>query len=166
MYYWLGDNTKAQQLFQESVILSRDSGQNFTQYWGYVRLGYAHMRLEEDDEARSIFAKCLHLFQKMGSLDGLIFTMEGMASLAVRHKQPALAARFFGWANAARLAIQDSRPHVEQTAIDEDTAVIIDMIGQQAYAAAHAAGQKLTTDQAIAEALELEVDETQYNGNT
>jgi len=159
LYFRLEDFPKALQLFEKSLAISHDTGQNYSYYWAVIRVAYTYLRLGQDVQARAVLEKSLRLFQKMGSLDGMIFTLEGFASLAVRQELPDLAARLFAWSDATRFANQDSRPPVEQGDINRDLVQIIDMIGKEAYSAAYAAGKAMTLEQAIATALELEIGE-------
>jgi len=118
--------------------------------WAVIRLGYVYLRLDEDAQAYEVLAKSLHLFNDIGSIDGVIFVIERFASIAVSYQQPVRAARLFAWSDTTRAANQDPRPFIEQVDVDRDTAVIIDMIGHDAYCAAYDEGKKLTAEEVVA----------------
>lgn len=122
-------------------------------YWASVHLGYLFLRMGESDQAQTIFVKCQRQFKEVNVISGAIFSTEGLASLAVSQGQAQKAAHLFGWADATRREIQDTRPPVEQADVDKDTVTIIEMIGEEAYASAYAEGQAMTMDKAIALAI-------------
>ena len=98
--------------------------------------------------------------------EDIVYSLEGFASLAISLGQAEKAARLFAWADATRASVHDTRPPVEQKDVDRDAAIILEHLGEEAYAAAYAQGRMLATEQAVALALELEVDQIRYNGNT
>ncbi|HSG16706.1 MAG TPA: hypothetical protein VLE70_10360, partial [Anaerolineae bacterium] len=81
---------------------------------------------------------------------------EGLAMLAVRRRQAKVAVQLFAWADATREAAQVSRPPAEQADVDRERAAILEMIDEETYAAAYAAGKAMTMDQVVAYALEDE----------
>lgn len=85
----------------------------------------------------------------------MAYSLEGLASLAVVENQPERAARLLGWADALRATTGDSRPAVEQMAVEGDLAAIHAQLDGATFAAAYADGQSMTMEQAIAYALEL-----------
>jgi hypothetical protein len=67
---------------------------------------------------------------------------------------PQAAARLFGAAAAWRDAVGLRRPPVEKERYDQAVTLVRDVLGVDACAAAWAAGQSLTPEQAISEALD------------
>jgi hypothetical protein len=93
-------------------------------------------------------------FKERGSKIGVVYALEGLASLAVAQGQPERAQRIFAWADDRREAIGDKRPPVEQAGIDRDLTVIHSQLDEATIDAAQAEGRAMTLEQAIASALE------------
>ncbi|NCF67021.1 MAG: tetratricopeptide repeat protein [Chloroflexi bacterium] len=157
LYFRQGDYQQARNSFEKSSAISKEKGHYFTYIWAVIRMGHLCIRTGEYARAREYLEQSLRLFDEMGSEDGMIFAIEGFASLVLSQEQPEIAARLFGWSDTKRTANQDPRPPVEQVDVDRDTAVIIEMIGQETSDAAYHAGTKLSTEQAIAHALEITI---------
>ena len=102
----------------------------------------------------NIFAKTAQEFQKDKSESGVIFTLEGMASLKVSVGEPGRAARLIGWADLLRKKSNDPRPPIEQVDVDKIIAACIAKMGEVAFSDAYDEGQKLTLDEAMVLAFE------------
>lgn len=89
----------------------------------------------------------------MDNPNGAVFALEGLACLAVAQKQLQKAARLFAWADVTRAEILDFRPFSQQAEVDQEIAVIIAGIGEEAFAAASLEGKMMTMAQAVAQAL-------------
>jgi len=113
-------------------------------------LGYVALRAGNLTEARTILAETARVFQKDGSTIGLIFTVEGLASLSATCGKPEYAARLIGWTDAARERISNPRPLLEQANVDHDITAIIAKIGSSDFEVAYGAGQEMTTVDAVA----------------
>ena len=100
--------------------------------WSTVNLGYAYLREGEEDCAQDTFAEVQQRFREMGSKIGVVYALEGLASLAVRQNEFERAVRLYAWADAARATIGDQRPFIEQTEVDRDYAVIRTHLTEQA----------------------------------
>jgi predicted ATPase/transcriptional regulator with XRE-family HTH domain len=149
-----GDDEQARAYLEASLSLSRETGQHLFGLWAFVRLGYLALRQGEAARAQALFAESQQQFNAAGSKIGVVFALEGFASLAAMQGQPERAVRLLGWADAAREAIGDFRPPVEQADVDRDLAVIHNLLSDAAFAAAYAEGQAMTMEQAVACALE------------
>ena len=62
--------------------------------------------------------------------------------------------QLFAWADAMREKIGDHRPPVEQDSVERDLAVIHSQLDDAEFAKLSAEGRAMTTEQAIALALE------------
>ena len=69
--------------------------------------------------------------------------------------QPAWAARLWGAAAARRVALSTPLPPIEHAHYERTVAAAQTALGEDAFAAAWAAGQTLPLEQAIAEAMHL-----------
>jgi hypothetical protein len=83
-----------------------------------------------------------------------VYALEGLASLAVQRQDGERAVRLYAWADAARAAIGDQRPLVEQRWVDRDYDTIRASLATEIIAVATLEGQAMTLDQAIAYARE------------
>jgi non-specific serine/threonine protein kinase len=144
---------QARLYFEKSYSLCLESGNTTHSYWSYVCLGYVFLRMGLEAQARMIFAESQRQFREVDSPIGVVFTLEGLASLAVAQEQFQKAAQLFAWADAKREEILDIRPPSEQAEVDQDIAASIAAIGEEAFAAASMEGKKLTMEQAVALAL-------------
>jgi tetratricopeptide (TPR) repeat protein len=151
LYFWLGEYEQARSYFEKSLSISHQSGAKFNYIWTLVHLGYVFLRMGELDQARMIFVRCQQLFKVVyRGISGVVFSIEGLASLALSQGQAPKAARLFGWADATRKSTQDTRPPVEQAKVEDDIATILETIGEEIYAMDYAEGQAMTMDEAIA----------------
>jgi tetratricopeptide (TPR) repeat protein len=149
-----GDYKQARLYFEESLSLSRQTGQNLPGLWAFVRLGYVALRQRDMARASAVFLESQRQFNEAGSKIGVIFALEGVASLAVAQGQSERAVRLLGWADATRAAIDDLRPPVEQADVDRDLASVRSRLGEAVFGAAYAEGRAMSIGQAIAYALE------------
>ncbi|MBE2225448.1 MAG: tetratricopeptide repeat protein, partial [Anaerolineae bacterium] len=156
LYYRMGDYPKGIAYFQESLSVCRQAGNTFNSYWSLVFLGYVFLRMGEIGQAYRVFVKSLQQFKEADGINGVVYALEGLASLAVKEAQAERAVCLFAWADKTRKSIQNPRPHIEQEDVDRDIVTILEMIDEEAYAVAHAEGEMRTMEQAIACALAVE----------
>jgi tetratricopeptide (TPR) repeat protein len=153
-----GDYEKANSNLLEAMAIAQELGHRTTFLWTYVRLGYVALREGNLVKAGSIFIETTNDFQKDQNAYGIVFTLEGMASLYITLGKANIAARLIGWANAAREKIEDTRPRLEQADVDKIISACIGKIGQAAFSEAYDQGQKMTLDEAVTYALNEAVD--------
>jgi len=148
-----GDYEQARTLLQEMVTRAEVLGNRMEYLWSRVRLSYVALREGNLTEAQRLFAESARDFQKNKQDRGIVFALEGMASLYVAIKKPDFAARLIGWADATREKIDDTRPTVEQADVDKLIAACLAKMGEVAFSDAYDEGQKMTLDEAVAYAL-------------
>jgi tetratricopeptide (TPR) repeat protein len=148
-----GDYERAWAELEESAQLMRDAGQNMRSSWSLAFMGYTALRQGDLPRARANWEESLQDFYEARNPIGVVFNVEGLASLAVQQGQPAHAARLLAWADATREAISDIRPPVEQADVDRDLAVIHAQLDDGTFQAEQEASRKMTQDEAIAYAL-------------
>ena len=78
---------------------------------------------------------------------GLVYAIEGVASMSVNQKQLERAVLLFAWADAMREKIGDRRPPVEQASVEHDLEIIHSEVNDSDFARLCAEGQK--TDRLI-----------------
>lgn len=150
-----GDYEQARASLQESIAISQDIGHRVFYLWSRAQLGYIRLRQADLFEARAIFSETLSDFQNDHIEIGVIYTLEGMARLAVVAGNPDQATHLLGWADTARKKVGDhTRPPIEQSDVDRDIAACRLTLGEVAFSNAYQAGRGMTLEQAVAYALE------------
>jgi tetratricopeptide (TPR) repeat protein len=150
-----GKYERARTCLEEVFSVMNENRQAFSNSWAITRMGYIAMRLDDPVRAGKLFEESLKRFIDNESTIGIVYTLEGFASLAALEGQPARATRLFAWADAARETVRDTRPPVEQADVDSDLATIHTQLDEATFAAAQAAGRAMSMDEAIAFALEV-----------
>jgi tetratricopeptide (TPR) repeat protein len=148
-----GDYKSARDDLEKSLELAKAVGHQMYSLWSSVHLGYVAVQEGNLKEAYDIFANTAQEFQKDKSESGVVFTLEGMASLKVAADKPVDAARLIGWADATRKETNDPRPLIEQADVDKIIAACIANMGEAAFSDAYDEGQKMSLDEAVAYAL-------------
>jgi len=151
--YWQGDYQQACAYYEESIALDEKVGISWLP-WTRVNMAYAFLRQGDIVQAIGMFRHGIQQFQKAKNVIGLVYTLEGFASLHVNQRQPERAARLFAWADATREQIGDFRPPVEQASVEKDLAAIHSKLNDTEYSKLSAEGRAMSTEQAIAYALE------------
>jgi predicted ATPase/DNA-binding SARP family transcriptional activator len=149
-----GHYDRARAYFEQGLAVCQATGITVIALWSTVNLGYVYLREGEEDCAQDTFAEVQQRFREMGSKIGVVYALEGLASLAVRQNEFERAVRLYAWADAARAAIGDQRPFIEQTEVDRDYALIRTHLTEAAIMAAAIAGRAMTMEQAVAFAWE------------
>ncbi len=149
-----GDYEMARTNLLEAMEMSQAIGHRIMFLWTHVRLGYVALREDKLAEARSIFAKTMHNFQEDQNASGVVFTLEGMASLKILLDKHERAACLIGWADATRKKIGDPRPPLEQADVDQIIAACRAKMDEVTFSDAYDDGKKMTLDEAVAYALQ------------
>ena len=152
--YWQRDYQRAIALYSEGIQLGEKIGYHYQNLWAQIYMAYAVLRQGNYRKARELFADGIRGMQKANLLIGLVFAMEGFASLHVNQGQVKRAAQLFAWTNAMREKMGDPRPPVEQASIEHDLAIIRAKLTEAEFADFSAEGSTITTQQALALALE------------
>ena len=153
LYVHLGDYSLAQSSLENAIFICEQTDRLGAKDWALVVWGYAFLRAGRLEEAKELLSKSYQNFKKINVYTGIIYSLEGLASLAVQHAQAETGARLFAWADAWRREINDPRPPIEQADVDRDIALILGMIDEETYATAYAEGAAMTLEQISAYAL-------------
>jgi tetratricopeptide (TPR) repeat protein len=148
--YWLGNYQQACMCYEEAVVLYDRVGFYWMNSWTHVNLAYTFLRLGDVMQAREMFSVSIQRFQKTKTIIGVIYVLEGLASLHVKQGQPERAVRLFAWADVMREQIGDHRPPIEQNSVERDLAVIHSKLDDTTFENAYNTGRTLTVEQAIA----------------
>jgi non-specific serine/threonine protein kinase len=147
-----GDDARATALWSERLALSRELGNRGGTAHALELLGLIALRQREWRRAAARFHESLVLRQEMDDREGVAFSIQTFARLAARFR-PERAVRLAGAAGALRAAIGARLSLADEAALEHDLAGARRRLGEAPAAAAWAAGEMLTVDQAIGEAL-------------
>lgn len=149
-----GRYAEARAYLEQGASVCQENGSMVLSGWFMAGLGYVDLREGHEERARATFIDVQQRFREMGSKIGVVYALEGLASLAVRRREFDRAARLYAWTNGMRTKIGDQRPPVEQAEVDRDYAVVQAQLTAQALQAATLAGRDMTMDEAVALASE------------
>jgi tetratricopeptide (TPR) repeat protein len=153
--YWDGDYAQAFLYHERRLFIVQETGVAWwDEKWILAFLGYATLRQGNIVSARKFFVKSQELAKKENNTIGLIYVLEGLASMTTLQQLPAQAVQLFAFSDVARELLGDTRPPNEQAEVDRDLATIRAHLDEAAFAEAQAAGRALSMDEAIALALE------------
>ncbi len=155
-----GDYGRATALFAESLAIFRGLGEKYALADVLVGLGMALLAQGEYAQALPVYVESLGLFQAVGSAWGVAYGLEGVAGVVCARGEPERAARLCGAAAALRDAIGAPLPPEDRADYERIVAAARAALGDDAFAAAWAAGRALSLDQAIAEAAPAPSDAT------
>jgi tetratricopeptide (TPR) repeat protein len=148
VYYWQGNYSRSCASYEEAIELYGKIG--ILPSWVQAHLAYSELRRGNPGKAKDLFKVCVRQFQKANIGTGLIFVIEGLASLYTAQGQPERAARLFAWADAERTRGGDLRPPVEQDSVARDLDAIHSHLDETVFNQARAEGASMTLDEALA----------------
>jgi predicted ATPase/class 3 adenylate cyclase len=144
--------------YQESLALARAAGHQDGVASCLTGLGWVALRQHNEGRAAALLREAVALYRASGELYPLACVLEWLAVVFATTDQEHRAARLLGAAAMQREAIGTTplmayspteRAHIEATIASARAA-----LGEAGWAAAFAAGQALTLEEAIAEALD------------
>jgi non-specific serine/threonine protein kinase len=148
-----GDYEQARRLLQNLEEATKESGDRMSYLHARIGLGQLDLRDGNITKAHRIFTENVQIFQKDQIKDGVVFTLERMASIYIVIRKPELAARLIGWADATRREIDVIRSYLEQVDVDKMIADCLAKMGEIAFSDAYDEGAKMSLDEAVALAL-------------
>jgi predicted ATPase len=152
--FYEGDYELAQKYYEDSLAWANQKGLSISVSWAKLRLGYLFSRRGEEQKARILLREVLFSFQKAGLKEPFVFTLEGLAGLAVAQHQYEKAVQLFAWADAMRQRIGEPNTPVGRASVDGDLQVIHSKLNDSDFARLAAEGQAMTVAEAAALALE------------
>jgi predicted ATPase/class 3 adenylate cyclase len=150
--YWQGEYSQARTYYEEAIQLYKKVG--ILPSWVQAHLAYTELRLGNSTKAKELFKDCVRQFQKANMETGLIFIVEGLASLDTNQGHLERAARLFACADVHRARGGDLRPPIEQGSVERDLQVLHSHLDETILNRAAAEGSAMTLDQALAIALD------------
>jgi predicted ATPase/DNA-binding XRE family transcriptional regulator len=146
-----GDSARARSLYEKSLVQLEGLG---TELRASVLHNLGYVAIAEADQPRSaaLFAQSLKVSQARGDQRGVAECLVGFACLTAASGQRARAARLFGAADAALQSLGTDLSPSNRT--DQARGLDLARTGNEAaFASAYAAGQELTLDEGVREAL-------------
>jgi hypothetical protein len=134
--------------------MSQNAGMTSIFLWSLVDLGHIALHEGQWEEAQTSFAKALRQFGAVGRKKGVLYAVEGLASLAARQRQPERAARLFAWAATARKTNDLPLLPGERAEVDRHLALAKSQLGDATFEALWVEGREMTMEQAIQNALQ------------
>jgi tetratricopeptide (TPR) repeat protein len=144
-----GNFEKARVLLEKSITNAIELGNRNHYLWDRAHLGHIIIQQGQSIEAREIVVETAQEFLKDGNIDGVCYSLEGMAGLFVATDRSAVAAQLIGWADVTREKIRDTRPRLEQTYVDKIIAACVARMGEVAFSDAYKEGKKMSLDEAV-----------------
>jgi non-specific serine/threonine protein kinase len=155
-----GDYQGARPLYEESLEIYRQLGDHADTAWPLEGLAAVARSQRDYKEARAFYIESLEIYRRSGEQQGIASGLEGLADVAAADDQPERAARLFGAAEALRGVLGAPLPPGDRARYDCCVAVTRAALGEEAFAAAWAAGRALSLNQAVDHALADGSDDT------
>jgi hypothetical protein len=150
---WGNDNL-ARSLFEEVLAVARAIEQKRYIAHSLHELGNLSARQGDPAAAQRLLRESLAIWSELRDKYYGSFSLEGLAFLAVTQGQSERAARLFGALEAHRETVSVPPVAAERAEYHRSVADARSALGEEAFAAAWAAGRALTLEQAIRVALE------------
>ncbi len=152
--YERGEWVRAAALLEEELTIHRTRHEQDAMGLCLWLLGVVSLRQKDPTRATVRLQEAVTLAQALGNQDGLAYVLESLAWASAANGQGERAARLLGAAAARRKALGQIRwPHFRKE-VEAEVAPVREALGEQRWTAANAAGEALSLEEAIAEALE------------
>lgn len=149
-----GDYGSARSLNDESLAIYRELGDNRGIANSLNDLGILAVDQLDYASARSLLGESLAIYRELGDTYSIAWSLEGLASLAVSQEQTKRAAHLYGAADSLRQDLGAPLPSSELPKHSALVATLRESMGEEVFAAAWEAGQKMTWEQAAEYALD------------
>jgi len=152
-----GELARGQALTEEALLQSRRLGDDLGEAINLYNLGDCVRQRGEVVSARDRYRESLTITAQLDEQQLSSRILDRIAELLVTSGLPRFAAHLLGAAAAARRAIGDELFPSEEAFVVETTETTRTALGDEAFAAAWDAGASLSLDEAIAEALAMDL---------
>jgi len=150
----LGDYDTARSRYEESLTLLRATADKRAIALTLANLAGAMLHQGGYARAKALLLEGLPLWREVGFRPGILVCLTGLGLVAAGEGQPERALRLLGAAPAPSTTIGTMVHAIDAADIERVVTMLHTQLDPDSYAAAWAAGQALTTDQAITYALE------------
>jgi len=144
-----GNHEEAYEQLQKVMTTAKETGYRAIYLWTRAFLGYVAIRMGNLTEARQFFTETAKEFQQDQNTIGVVYALEGMASVYIALGNPKLAAQLIGWADSTRERIINERPFLEQTDVDKTIAAIMAKIGSTGFEVAYDEGWNMSLEKVV-----------------
>jgi tetratricopeptide (TPR) repeat protein len=148
-----GQYDRATRLHDESLPLFRASAEqnlgNLGAAWAFHGLGETALAQGDAALATTHFTQALDYFRDLGDRAGLSWCLADLAGVAILDEEPKRAARLWGAADALRQKIGARSAPAARATRERLMAEAREQLGDEAFAADWAEGEKMTPEQAI-----------------
>ena len=148
-----GDQDRAAALYEESLELWRELRGTPGIASALHKLGQVKLSIGDLAAARSYFVQSLALQRDLGNAQGIAECLAGLAGTAAAAGRPDRAVQIFAGSAAILEEIGVPLAPADQAAMERDMAAVRRRLGGQGWDAGWAAGQALSSDQAVELAL-------------
>jgi tetratricopeptide (TPR) repeat protein len=155
--YHAGDAHRAAALFEESLAMSQELGDRGVSANTQIHLGEMATVTGDFERAAVLYGKSLPVLWELRNMDAFCdgLRMKTRLAAAVGH-DVAQAARLLGVEEGLRQSIGLAVPRSERQEYEDLVARVREALGEPAFAAAWAAGQAMSVEQAIDEVITIE----------
>ena len=147
-----GEQERAAALHEEALTLARETGDRREVALVLAGLGYVAAECGDLTQAHARFATALPIYQDLENTWGIALCLEGLAGLSAAG-DPARTVRILAATAALRKARVEPLPPIYQARCDRILAAVRSRLGSVGFATAWDAGQALSLDEIVAEAL-------------
>jgi Tfp pilus assembly protein PilF len=149
-----GDHVQAHALFDQALALRRELGDNAGVAASRAHLGDLASAQGEHERAATFYRDALDLLHPADDRVVAASCLEGLAAIASAAGHPERAARLYGAGATLRRGTFVLNVWDERVARERQVEAVRAALGEAAFAAAWGAGQAMTPEQAIADALD------------
>jgi tetratricopeptide (TPR) repeat protein len=140
---------QARQHLEEAAALANEFDLTQLGLWDTCHLGYACLQLGDLATAEGHFAESLRRFAESDQKSGVIYAVEGFASLSVCRGEWARVVQLYAWADVTRTQIGIPRPPVEQADVAQNLALAQECLEMGAFHLAAQTGKQMTMAESI-----------------
>jgi predicted ATPase/DNA-binding CsgD family transcriptional regulator len=151
VFFDRGELDRAVELWEESLALERTMGRRHGLAGSLLNLGIVAHDRGDDVQSATLLEEALTLLRELGMKDGVAWCLEGIALLAAATR-PAAATRMLGSADTLVREIGAHVPSHRLPSHERAETALRATLGEAAFAAAWAEGQRMSFDEALVEA--------------
>ncbi|MGE5263485.1 MAG: tetratricopeptide repeat protein, partial [Acidobacteriota bacterium] len=148
-----GEDTRALSLYEETIAIHRELGSKWGLCFSLHNLGHVELHLGNPKRAAALFKEALTFNQERQDFLGTASCLAGLASAAVANGNPARAVQLFGATQALLDKLGGVLAPSDFREFERHLASARARLDNSMYAAAWAAGQTLTLEDALALAM-------------
>lgn len=152
IYLQHGEYARSRTLLDETLIILETIDDQWSRSMSLMLLGHVELATNNPDRVVDLILQSVALMQEIGNRLYLPWCLEGLAGAAAAQSAWALAARLIGTRDAIHSSLSLGLLPADPATHARTLAHVRQAIGDDAFAAAYAAGQAMPLDLAVAEA--------------